>query len=125
MRPVHAVAPRHAVGEKARFVVLYKTTATTSTESTMDDDTVVCRCEELTAGEIRAAIRLGLTTVTEVRRFTRAGMGLCQGKTCGRLVAQLLAQELGLPLAQLLPATARPPVRPTEMATLAGAGDET
>ena len=86
----------------------------------MDDDTIICRCEELTAGEVRAAIRLGLTTVSEVRRFTRAGMGLCQGRTCGRLVAQLLAEETGRPLSEFLPATSRPPVRPTEVATLAG-----
>jgi NAD(P)H-nitrite reductase large subunit len=90
----------------------------------MNDDTIICRCEELTAGEIRRAIRLGLTTVSEVRRCTRAGMGLCQGKTCGRLVAQLLAQETGRRLAELVPATSRPPVRPVEIGILAGAADE-
>jgi NAD(P)H-nitrite reductase large subunit len=90
----------------------------------MDDETIICRCEELTAGEVRAAIRLGLSTVNEVRRYTRAGMGLCQGRTCGRLVAQLLAEETGRPLSDFLPATSRPPVRPVEVATLAGAADE-
>jgi NAD(P)H-nitrite reductase large subunit len=90
----------------------------------MDDETIVCRCEELTAGEVRAAIRLGLTSVSEVRRYTRAGMGLCQGKTCARLVAQLLAQETGCLLSELLPATSRPPVRPIEMGTFAGDDDD-
>jgi len=89
----------------------------------MDDETIICRCEELTAGEVRAAIRLGLNTVNEVRRYTRAGMGLCQGRTCGRLVAQLLAEETGRPLSDFLPATSRPPVRPVEIAILAGADD--
>ena len=86
----------------------------------MDDNTIICRCEELTAGEIREAIRLGLTTVSDIRRYTRAGMGLCQGKTCGRLVTQILSQETGQPLSALGPATFRPPVRPLEIGILAG-----
>jgi NAD(P)H-nitrite reductase large subunit len=90
----------------------------------MDDDTIICRCEELTAGEIRAAMRLGLTTVSEVRRYTRAGMGLCQGKTCARLVMQLLSQETGRPVSEFMPATFRPPVRPMEIGTLAGVDHE-
>jgi bacterioferritin-associated ferredoxin len=93
-------------------------------EDNVDDETIVCRCEELTAGEIRAAIRLGLTTVSEVRRYTRAGMGLCQGKTCARLVVQLLSQETGRPIFDFLPATFRPPVRPLELGTLAGVDDD-
>jgi bacterioferritin-associated ferredoxin len=90
----------------------------------MDDDTIICRCEELTFGEIRAAIRLGLTTVGEVRRYTRAGMGLCQGKSCARLVTQLLSQETGRPVSELTPATFRPPVRPMELGTLAGVDND-
>jgi NAD(P)H-nitrite reductase large subunit len=90
----------------------------------MDDDTIICRCEELTAGEIRAAIRVGLTTVSEVRRYTRAGMGLCQGKTCARLVMQLLSLETGRPMCEFVSATVRPPVRPMEIGTLAGVDHE-
>jgi NAD(P)H-nitrite reductase large subunit len=90
----------------------------------MDDETIICRCEELTVGEVRAAIRLGLSTVSEVRRYTRAGMGLCQGKSCARLVTQLLGQETGRPISDLLPATARPPVRAVEIGILAGPDNE-
>ena len=50
--------------------------------------------------QIKEAIALGLTTVNEVKRYTRAGMGLCQGKTCGQLVMRILAQETGQNLAQ-------------------------
>ena len=60
----------------------------------IDDDVLVCRCEEITAGEIREAIRMGATDVTGVKRRTRAGMGLCQGRTCEALVQQILRQEL-------------------------------
>ncbi len=43
-----------------------------------DDDLIVCRCEEITKGEIRKAIHEGMRTMTEIRRFLRPGMGLCQ-----------------------------------------------
>ena len=84
-----------------------------------DDDLIVCRCEEITKGEIRRAIHDGLFTLAEIRRFLRAGMGLCQGQTCGRLVKALLARELGIAPADVEPATARSPVRPVEMRVLA------
>ncbi len=51
-----------------------------------DDDLLVCRCEEITKGEIRRAIHQGMFTIEELRRYLRCGMGLCQGQTCGRLV---------------------------------------
>ncbi|MGQ9626624.1 MAG: (2Fe-2S)-binding protein [Anaerolineae bacterium] len=85
----------------------------------MDDDLLICRCEEVTLGKIKEAIALGLTTVEEVRRYTRAGMGLCQGKTCGRLLQQILARELCRSQAEIRPAACRPPVRPVELAVLA------
>ena len=85
-----------------------------------NDDLIICRCEEITLGQIREALALGLRTVNEVKRYTRAGMGLCQGKTCGRLVRQILAQETGQHPAQIIPATARPPVRAVELGVLAG-----
>ena len=70
-----------------------------------DDDMIICRCEEITRGEIR--------------RYLRAGMGLCQGQTCSRIVKGILASELGVSPAGLTPATSRGPIRPTEMTTLA------
>ena len=59
-----------------------------------DDDMIVCRCEEVTKGEIRRAIHEGMFTMTEIRRFLRVGMGLCQGNTCGRIVKGIIAAEL-------------------------------
>ena len=44
-----------------------------------DDDRIICRCEEVTKGEIRRAVHDGMFTITEIRRYLRCGMGLCQG----------------------------------------------
>ena len=84
-----------------------------------DDDLIICRCEEVTKGEIRKAVHEGMFTMTEVRRYLRTGMGLCQGQTCGRLVKNIIAKELGVSPAELAPATSRAPMRPTEMHILA------
>lgn len=80
-----------------------------------DDDLVICRCEEITKGEIRRAIYDGMWTMTEIRRYLRAGMGLCQGKTCGRNVKAIIAKELGIRPAELADCTARGPARPVEL----------
>ncbi|MEV8593954.1 FAD-dependent oxidoreductase [Streptomyces sp. NPDC052012] len=57
------------------------------------DHTVVCRCEEVTAGEIRAAVGLGAADTRSVKLLTRAGMGWCQGRMCGPAVAGLTGCE--------------------------------
>lgn len=77
-----------------------------------DDDLVICRCEEITKGEIRKAIHMGLYTMNEIKRFLRPGMGLCQGLTCGRNIKALLAEELHINPSQIEESTARPPARP-------------
>ena len=61
-----------------------------------DDDVVICRCEEITRGEIRRAVHAGMYTMNEVKRFLRAGMGLCQGQSCNKTVRAIIAQELGI-----------------------------
>jgi len=87
--------------------------------STTDDDLVICRCEEITRGEIKDAIRNGIQTLNGIKRITRAGMGLCQGQTCQRLVARILTEELGLAAADIDPTTARGPVRPLRLEVFA------
>lgn len=84
-----------------------------------DDDVIICRCEEITRGEIRRAVHDGMFTIAEIRRFLRAGMGLCQGKTCGKMVKSIVAAELGVSPLTIESATARAPMRPTEMEVLA------
>ena len=89
-------------------------------EKKFDDDMLVCRCEEITVGEIRQAIAEGAVDVIGVKRRTRAGMGLCQGKTCEKMVQQILAQELCIGPEETGSSSIRPPVRPITFGTLAG-----
>lgn len=79
------------------------------------DPAMVCRCEEVTLGEIRQLIAKGFTSLDEIKRVSRAGMGPCQGKTCGQIVLREIAMQTGTPLKDLNPATARPPVKPVRL----------
>jgi len=90
-----------------------------STDSDDLDDLVICRCEEITLGEIKDAIRNGFQTLNGIKRVTRAGMGLCQGQTCQRLVSRILTEEIGLAAADIDPTTARGPVRPLRLEVFA------
>ena len=90
----------------------------------MENEIIICRCQEVTRQEILDAIEQGATTVDGVKRRTRAGMGLCQGKTCERLVAKIISQETGIPMEQILPQTKRMPVRPVKIGILGGSEDE-
>ena len=83
-----------------------------------DDDMLICRCEEVTKGDIRRAVHDGMWTMTEIRRYLRSGMGLCQGQACAKLVKGIVARELGVSPADLEPATSRSPMRPIEMKVL-------
>jgi NAD(P)H-nitrite reductase large subunit len=86
-----------------------------------DDDVLVCRCQEVTRGQVRAAIANGARSLRDVKLATRAMMGLCQGRTCRREIARELAAA-GADPARLLPRRERPPVRPVPLAAL-GAGE--
>lgn len=80
---------------------------------------IVCSCEAVAEADIVAAISAGSRSLTDVKRRTRAGMGVCQGLLCGRPIALLMAKETGLSLGQIPPMTARPPVRLTRLGELA------
>lgn len=84
-----------------------------------DHDLIICRCEEVTRGEILEAMEMGAETLNEVKRLTRAGMGLCQGRICRRLVTQIYGQKMGKRPGKIRPTTYRPPVRPLTIETLA------
>ena len=87
-----------------------------------DDDMLVCRCEEVTKGEIRKAVHEGLFTIEEIIRYLRSGMGLCQGQTCGKLVKSIVARELKVSPVEVEPAVSRAPMRPVEMEIMAEDG---
>lgn len=74
----------------------------------LKDETTVCRCEDIDAGHIRAAIGAGMRSINDVKRRTRAGMGACQGARCTRTIGTMLA-DAGVPELDPAPMTSRPP----------------
>ena len=84
------------------------------------DDVIVCRCEDVTAGDIRAALALGCPGPNQLKAFTRCGMGPCQGRLCGPTVTELIATERGVPVADVGYYRLRPPVKPVTLGELAG-----
>ena len=89
-----------------------------------DSSLIICRCEEVTREEILQAIADGAATIDGIKKRTRAGMGLCQGKTCQRLVARILSEATGRPMEEILPATFRAPVRPVPLTAFLGGDDD-
>lgn len=85
-----------------------------------DDTTLVCRCEEVTAGRIRAAVHDGAVTLAALRAATRCGMGPCQGRSCLLTATELLAAEAGVSPASLAPPSIRFPLRPVTLGEIAG-----
>lgn len=83
-----------------------------------DDQTVVCRCEEITAGEVRAAAALGCQGPNQLKAFTRAGMGPCQGRQCGLTVSEILAGARGTSVADIDHLRTRPPIKPIPLGAL-------
>ena len=88
------------------------------------DETVVCRCEEVTAGRVREMARLGCQGPNQTKFFSRCGMGPCQGRICGLGVTQILAGELGKPPAEVGAYRIRAPLKPVPMSSLASLADK-
>ena len=81
-------------------------------------DTVVCRCEEVTRGEIESAIADGAGSPAQVKAWTRAGMGACQARMCALPTMQLVASRLGRAVAEVGTYTSRPPLKPVAVSSL-------
>jgi NAD(P)H-nitrite reductase large subunit len=91
------------------------------------DDTILCRCEEITLGEVKAAVAEGARTIGEVKMVTRTGMGNCQGRMCERSVAGAIVQALAAE--KVTPESVgmysiRPPLHPLPVEFLAEAAEE-
>ncbi|MFV0294596.1 MAG: NAD(P)/FAD-dependent oxidoreductase [Hyphomicrobiaceae bacterium] len=84
-------------------------------------DTVVCRCEEVTAREVEAAADLGCLGPAQLKSYTRCGMGPCQGRLCGLSVTEILATRRGVLPGDVGYFRLRPPVKPVTLAELASA----
>jgi NADPH-dependent 2,4-dienoyl-CoA reductase/sulfur reductase-like enzyme len=86
---------------------------------TLDDDVMVCRCEGISAGALRASLRadFGPAEVNRLKAITRCGMGRCQGRFCALAAAELTAQTLEVPLEAVGRLRAQPPVKPLPLGT--------
>lgn len=85
----------------------------------MSDDTVVCRCEEVTVGDVISAVADGAGDVNDIKRRTRLGMGHCQGRICGQVINELMWRLTGVSKEREV-FTARSPIKPVPFECLAG-----
>lgn len=83
-----------------------------------DEDIIICRCEDLTLGRLRQLIGQGYTSVDEIKRISRAGMGPCQGRTCRALIEREIAAQTGQAIADQFPPTFRQPSKPVTFAAI-------
>ena len=83
------------------------------------DDVTICRCEELTAGAVRAVVRQGCLGPNQAKAFLRAGMGPCQGRMCGPIVTEVIANARGVSPDDVGYYRIRPPLKPITVGELA------
>ncbi|MBT6095257.1 MAG: FAD-dependent oxidoreductase [Rhodospirillaceae bacterium] len=85
----------------------------------VDDNTVICRCEELTLKDIRDTLDIGIAGPNQLKSYCRAGMGPCQGRFCGLTVQELIASESGREAGDVGYYRLRPPIKPVPLQELA------
>ncbi len=84
-----------------------------------EGDTIICRCEEVTAQQVRDMAAMGCEGPNQMKAFLRCGMGPCQGRLCGLTVTELIATQRGTMPAEVGYYRLRPPVKPITLAELA------
>jgi hydrogen cyanide synthase HcnB len=83
------------------------------------DETILCRCEAVTAGELRASVgALDADELNRAKAYSRIGMGRCQGRVCGPAAAEILAEALGRDIADIGRLRRQPPVKPLPLSQL-------
>ncbi|WP_395400887.1 FAD-dependent oxidoreductase [Pseudoduganella sp. UC29_106] len=83
----------------------------------LSDDAIVCRCECITAGELRRVVKeMGAHEANRAKAFSRVGMGRCQGRYCGHAGAEIIAHACGVPLEQVGRLRSQAPVKPLSIA---------
>lgn len=119
-RDSQAVAPRQALARAVRgrefFDALYKAPDAFRRPT---GDTIVCRCEEVTAAQVRETVKLGCSGPNQMKAFLRCGMGPCQGRFCGLTVAEIIAEERGVPTQEVGYYRLRFPTKPLTLGELA------
>ncbi len=87
----------------------------------LEDKTIICRCEGITAGRVRELVRDGLRDHNEIKAIIRCGMGPCQGRMCSAAVLELISEGSGLDPAEIRQHRLRPPIKPVSLQELANA----
>ena len=91
--------------------------------ATLPDAAVVCRCETITAGDLRRVVRdMGGTEMNRAKAFSRVGMGRCQGRLCGHAAAEVVAHAAGVPIEMVGRLRGQGPVKPLPMSALETTG---
>jgi bacterioferritin-associated ferredoxin len=85
---------------------------------TMDLDTIVCRCEQVSLREVLSGIEKGYRNINEIKR-TRVGMGLCQGRICESIISEIMMKK-GIPIEEIGYFGIRPPISPVPISLLHG-----
>ena len=86
--------------------------------ATLPDEAIVCRCECISAGELRACVHdKGSRELNRAKAFSRVGMGRCQGRYCGHAGAEIVAAAAGIPIEAVGRLRSQAPVKPLPMDT--------
>jgi NAD(P)H-nitrite reductase large subunit len=88
------------------------------------DDTIICRCEEITLKQLKSAVADETIQIKDFKRMTRMGMGPCEGRMCGPAVIEMLRHRLNAPVEDVGYLNPRPSIKPVALGVLA-AGDTT
>ena len=90
-------------------------------ESMSERSTLLCRCEDITVGQVEDSLRAhpGVSSASTAKLLTRVGMGFCQGRMCEINVRRIIAHERKMPLAEVAGFVVHPPVKPVPLGALA------
>ena len=116
MKPIEKEEKRHRRFER-RFNAMSTTSA--NAVKSISDDTILCRCEDITVGEVKEAIASGCRTPVAIKRALRTGMGICQGRICSPILYDMLGALTLTPINELKPLTVRGPVKAVPLEVLA------
>lgn len=124
-RPVYAERTRALIcrhRHEVRYGRFLNMACRTSADAYADipDKTTICRCEEITLGDVRRQISNGFTSLKGIKMATRCGMGRCQGRTCGPILFDLISSLAGQPPTEIGCNSSRAPVKTVALGSLEG-----
>lgn len=121
-RPIRQAARQHVRHQRFQRVLCQLYSGPALFSQLAEPDTIVCRCESIPLSAIDAAAA-EVRTAGAVKRTTRAGMGRCQGRFCGFVVAERVASATGVPVTAFAGFAPQPPVRPVSVAAIAAGAE--